>query len=158
MLTTGRIEKLVDDINQKIGGNGSGSGGSIDYEALASAIATALDDSLGTMGRPLWVKSVTASLVSGVAIIQCGEDTCNATRIRVRFVGLSSPDTVLAVGYGLNTGFASAVAILRPFDEFVDDIPAGRDICFIMFEETGDGDYQEAVGGINDYVQVSYYA
>ena len=113
----------------------------------------------GAAARPLWVKSVTASLADGSAFVQCGEDTCNATRIRIRYTALSTPNAVLAVGYGMSDpSLFSAVCVLRSFDEFVDDVPPGTDINCILFEENIDGDYQEAVGGINDYVQVSYYA
>lgn len=132
---------------------------SIDSEAIAEAIAEALGEALGSAGRPLWIKSVTASLADGSAFVQCGEDTRGATRIRLRFTGLSSPDAVLAVGYGTDMpGTANAVAILRPFDEFADDVPAGTDISCLMFEEDVDGTYLDVEGGINDAVQVSYYA
>lgn len=136
---------------------------SIDSEAIAAAlseaVADALGDSLGTMGRPLWIKAIGASMATGAAAIQCDENTCNATRIRIRYTALSTPNAVLAVGYGMSApSLFSAVCVLRSFDEFVDDVPPGTDINCILFDETIDGDYQEAVGGINDYVQVSYYA
>lgn len=125
----------------------------------ANASLAALGDSLGTMGRrPLYIKTISESMATGVAILQCDEDTCNATRIRIRYTGLSSGG-VLAVGYGMSApSLFSAVCVLRSFDEFVDDVPPSTDIYCILFDETIDGDYQEAVGGINDYVQVSYYA
>lgn len=127
--------------------------------ASLAAVADALGDSLGTMGRrPLYIKTISESMATGVAILQCDEDTCNATRIRIRYTGLSSGG-VLAVGYGMSApSLFSAVCVLRSFDEFVDDVPPSTDIYCILFDETIDGDYQEAVGGINDYVQVSYYA
>lgn len=126
--------------------------------ASLAAVADALGDSLGTMGRPLYIKTISASMATGAAVLQCDENTCNATRIRIRYTGLSSGG-VLAVGYGMSApSLFSAVCVLRSFDEFVDDVPPGTDINCILFDETIDGDYQEAVGGINDYVQVSYYA
>ena len=126
--------------------------------ASLAAVADALGDSLGTMGRPLYIKTISASMATGFAVLQCDENTCNATRIRIRYTGLSSWG-VLAVGYGMSApSLFSAVCVLRSFDEFVDDVPPGTDINCILFEENIDGDYQEAVGGINDYVQVSYYA
>ncbi len=126
-------------------------------DALGDSL-DALGDSLGTMGRPLYIKTISASMATGAAILQCDENTCNATRIRIRYTGLSSGG-VLAVGYGKSApNLFSAVCVLRSFDEFVDDVPPGTDINCILFEENIDGDYQEAVGGINDYVQVSYYA
>ena len=127
--------------------------------ASLAAVADALGDSLGTMGRPLYVKTISASMATGFAVLQCDENTCNATRIRIRYTALSTPNAVLAVGYGMSApNLFSAVCVLRSFDEFVDDVPPGNDINCILFDETIDGDYQEAVGGINDYVQVSYYA
>lgn len=149
MLTLNRIEPIVRSM--------------VDSEAIAAAlseaVADALGDSLGTMGRPLYIKTISASMATGAAVLQCDENTCNATRIRIRYTALSTPNAVLAVGYGMSApSLFSAVCVLRSFDEFVDDVPPGTDINCILFGETIDGDYQEAVGGNNDYVQVSYYA
>lgn len=126
--------------------------------ALYKAFEKAVSGGVAAAVRPLYIKTISASMATGAAILQCDENTCNATRIRIRYIGLSSGG-VLAVGYGMSDpSLFSAVCVLRSFDEFVDDVPPGTDINCILFDENIDGDYQEAVGGINDYVQVSYYA
>lgn len=127
--------------------------------ALYKAFEKAVSGGVAAAVRPLYIKTISKSMATGAAILQCDENTCNATRIRIRYTALSTPNAVLAVGYGMSDpSLLSAICVLRSFDEFVDDVPPGTDINCILFEENIDGDYQEAVGGINDYVQVSYYA